>query len=56
MTDLGVRVIRAYAQFSVGHIFFPPGLLREDLVRRGFVEIVKAEPVSEPRKPGRRPS
>lgn len=38
--DYGVRIIRAYAQFSVGKIIFPDGGLRSDLLKRGFVEAV----------------
>ncbi len=36
--DYGVRVIRAYEQRRVGQVFYPPGALRDALVKRGFVE------------------
>lgn len=46
--DYGVRVIRAYETRRVGQVFFPPGLLRDALVRGGFVERVKAPEVAQP--------
>jgi hypothetical protein len=51
LTDYGVRVIRAYENRLVGQVFYPTGLLRDALVRKGLVERVQppAEdpPVSE---------
>lgn len=38
--DYGVRVIRAYETRRVGQVFYPPALLRDALVRGGFVERV----------------
>lgn len=40
--DYGVRVIRAYENKRVGQVLYPPGLLRDALVRRGFVERIKS--------------
>lgn len=43
--DYGVRVIRAYENRRVGQVFYPPALLRDALVCRGFVaRVVKPEP------------
>lgn len=47
MTDYGVRVIRAYAQFSVGRVIYPNGIQREMLLRGGWVEPV-ASPEAAP--------
>lgn len=44
--DLGVRVVTAYQQFSVGRVLFPPAALRQKLVERGLVEPVLPEKVS----------
>ena len=41
--DYGVRVIRAYANQSVGRIIFPNGLERGALLKGGWVEIVVPE-------------
>lgn len=50
--DYGVKVTVAYADFRVGDVIYPPGMLREMLKRQGFVEDVPApEPVK--RGPGR---
>lgn len=49
--DYGVRVIRAFSQFSVGRIIFPPGTQRERLLRGNMVEVVKApEPAPEQKR------
>ena len=50
--DYGVRVVVAFGNNRVGRVLFPPGLLRDALVKRGFVEriappivaVVKPEP------------
>lgn len=34
--DYGVRIIRAYQQFSVGAVIFPTGMLRQRLIQTGF--------------------
>lgn len=49
--DYGVRVIVAYEQRRVGQVFYPPGALREALVRRGFVERLKAAPTPDDDEP-----
>jgi hypothetical protein len=36
-----VRVKRAFQNYRVGDVLQPPALLRDDLLRRGFVEPVK---------------
>jgi hypothetical protein len=41
LTDYGVRVIRAYENRRVGQVFYPTGLLRDALVRKGLVERVQ---------------
>lgn len=41
--DLGVRVITAYSNQRVGRIIFPPALLRDQLIKQGFVEPVRAD-------------
>jgi hypothetical protein len=46
--DYGVRVILAYEHRKVGDKFFPPGVLREMLIRRGLVEPV--QPPEEPKE------
>lgn len=51
--DYGVRIIRAFGQFSVGNVIFPPGTQRSDLIRRGMVELVKA-PSAAPEPPKRK--
>jgi len=48
--DLGVRVTRETGLTPgarVGKIIFPPMMLREQLLKRGVVEQVEPEPVSE---------
>lgn len=43
--DLGVEVVRAYEFRQVGQVFFPPAMLRERLVKLGFVKpVVLPEP------------
>lgn len=43
--DLGVEVVRAYEFRQVGQVFFPPAMLRERLVKLGFVRpVVAARP------------
>lgn len=42
--DYGVRVIRPYAQFSVGRVIYPSALLREKLVQQKWVEPVAPPP------------
>lgn len=44
--DYGVEVIVAYANRLVGQVFYPPGLLRDALVRSGRVKRL-APPVEE---------
>lgn len=39
--DYGVRVITAYENKRVGQVIYPPGLLRDALVRTGRVERIK---------------
>lgn len=41
--DYGVRVIRAYQDYRVGQIIFPPGLLRSHLLDAHFVERVESD-------------
>ena len=41
--DLGVRVIHAYSNMTVGRVIFPPGMLRQQLLRGGLVEVVTEE-------------
>lgn len=36
--DKGVRITRAYSNFRVGQVIFPPSLLRDKLVKSGFVQ------------------
>lgn len=45
--DRGVRVIRAYSNMTVGRVIFPPGMLREQLMKAGFVEPVSADQAGE---------
>lgn len=40
--DYGVRVVRAYQQFSVGAVIFPTGVLRQRLIQMGFAVPVEA--------------
>lgn len=40
--DYGVRVITAYDNRRIGQVFYPPGLLRDALVRSGRVERCQA--------------
>lgn len=40
--DYGVEVITAYENRRVGQVFFPPGLLRDALVRTGRVKRLTA--------------
>ena len=50
--DLGVEVVRAYEFRQVGQVFFPPAMLRERLVKLGFVKPVvpaKGKPKPEAR-------
>jgi hypothetical protein len=42
--DLGVRVILAYDNMTVGRVIFPPGMLRQQLLRTHRVEVVTPEP------------
>lgn len=51
-----VRVRIAYGPYRVGQILYPTGLLRDQLLGRGLVELVnEASPtVVEPPKPRRR--
>lgn len=42
--DYGVRIVRAYQQFSVGAVIFPTGVLRQRLVQGGFA--VPEEPAA----------
>jgi hypothetical protein len=57
--DLGVRVITAYANFRVGQVLFPPAMLRDSLIKRGFVEAVRASvdelPLERPAAPIAKP-
>jgi len=46
--DYGVRVITAYEDKVVGQVIYPPGMLRDVLVQRRFVERIK--PVEEKRR------
>lgn len=39
--DPGVRVIRAFGNFSVGHVLYPPGLYRDALIAGGWVEPIE---------------
>lgn len=41
--DYGVKVIRAYQQFSEGFVMYPPAMLRERLVKLGWVRPVTKE-------------
>ncbi|MCK1322143.1 hypothetical protein IVA94_14830 [Bradyrhizobium sp. 156] len=43
MTDLGVRVIRPFAQFSTGFVMYPSAIYRAALLRNRWVEEVKPE-------------
>lgn len=43
------RVILAYGQYSVGAIIRPSGMLRDELLRRGFIKIIKPEDVAAPK-------
>lgn len=52
--DYGVRVVRAWGMFSVGKIIFPEGGYRSDLLRRGWVELVKAPGTEDKKKSGTR--
>lgn len=52
VTDQGVRVVKAYGQFSVGRVIWPNGMERQRLLSSGFVEVVKAPDVTEaPKRP-----
>ncbi len=49
--DYGVRIVRAYGEYSVGQIIFPTGLMRSHLVGGGWCEPVKPQAVvEEPKK------
>lgn len=50
--DLGVRVTRAYLNMRVGNVIYPPGLLRDKLVKAGFAERIL--PPAEPEKETKR--
>ena len=41
--DKGVRITRAYQNFRVGQIIYPSALLRDKLVKAGFVERIVDE-------------
>jgi hypothetical protein len=51
MTDLGVRVIRPFAQFSTGFVMYPSAMYRAALLRNGWVEEVKPEDAKSPATP-----
>lgn len=46
--DYGVRVIRPFGQFNTGFVMFPTAIYRDALLKRGWVEEVKAEPQAKP--------
>lgn len=52
--DYGVRVIRPYANMTVGRVIYPPGLLRDKLVKGGFVERLAPAPKDAKPEPKRR--
>jgi len=37
------RIIKAYSLYSVGQIITPPGMLRSQLMKLGFIEPVESE-------------
>lgn len=44
--DYGVEVVVAYENKRVGQVIFPPGMLRDRLIRSGFVR--SCSPKEEP--------
>ena len=53
--DYGVRVMRAWSNMRVGNVIYPPSLLRDSLVKGGFVERIEApEPESVEEEPKER--
>lgn len=46
--DYGIRVRVAYENFRKGQVIFPPAMLREALVKRGFCERLYAPQAAEP--------
>lgn len=57
-TPLMLRVRLAFADFRVGHIFHSPPMpatYRQELLERGFLEIVTDDKRPEPKKDVRRP-
>lgn len=41
--DYGVRVVKPFQQFNSGFVMFPNAIYREQLLKGGWVEEVKAE-------------
>lgn len=40
---VSIRLLKPWRRFKKGHIFSPYGMLRSDLIRRGFAEVVELE-------------
>ncbi len=46
-----VRFIRAWQNYRVGDEIEPGGVFRDELMRRGFIEVVKEQPIETAQKP-----
>lgn len=46
--DYGVRVLHAWSNMTVGRVIYPPMMLRQELVKRGLVEVVQPEADEKP--------